>query len=402
MERAITLALLSTALTGCVSTSQLGRVESPDRQACIIVTTKAEHGIWVPGPEPPQTLGRWARCQVKVKGKSIYNSGFEDVGVYSSPFDFDAAWAPDSGHVAYRSIATFRILDRQGGVYPITIPYTNSLISSFKWISAKNLLLVVKEEPPVAKPKNIRIVRLSLNSGFSERYTQDVRESGFIFHCIGYEVQEISPYSDRVAFSDGLAVCVYDDAAGKVIARVPIPATLDGVWWESENRLILDLGASSSSEQFFRFDLEHGTMEDCTGSLWLLRHRKHVSATWFKPGDDFREHTEIPWNMAHIFAGSPDERALRQWISDKLPAETRLIYHGWYGSSLNDEVWLLNCRTGFASLTQQTTNRTVLLVPTIQVHNVAAELYSMGISLEESALLRSGDSIGRPATRTRT
>ena len=85
--------------------------------------------------------------------------------------------------------------------------------------------------------------------------------------------------------------------------------------------------------------------------------------------------------MAHIFAGSPAEQALRQWISDKLPPETKLIYHGWYGTSRTHEVWLLNCRVGFPLLTQQAPNRAGALVPTVHAFNLAAQLYSMGVTL---------------------
>ena len=219
--------------------------------------------MWLPGPEPPKTLGRWAKCVIQVKGRNVYSSGFESVGVYPYPFTFDAAWAPDSVHAAYRAINTLRILDRQGRMCPVEIPCTNSLISSFKWTSPQDLLLVIKEQSsPIwlyeFKPTTIRILRLNLDTGFSERYAQALSGPQFISHSIGYEIREISPFSDRVAFSDGPSVCVYDDNAGKVTTRIPIQGSLIGVWWEADDKLLLELRASPLSEQFIEYDLKTG------------------------------------------------------------------------------------------------------------------------------------------------
>jgi hypothetical protein len=186
-----------------------------------------------------------------------------------------------------------------------------------------------------------------------------------------------------VAFSDGNSACVYDDAAGKVIARVPIPASLDGVWWETDNKLLFDLGASSPSEQFFRYDLNDGTMEDCTTSLLPFEHRKYVSATWFKPEDDFSEHTAIPSSLIGLFSGSPAKEDLKQWVPDELLARTSVIYCGksFPSAQTVSEVWFLNSRTGFTSLEQQTSNRTVVQVPVNRSNDIAKELYSLGVKL---------------------
>jgi len=43
------------------------------------------------------------------------------------------------------------------------------------------------------------------------------------------------------------------------------------------------------------------------------------------------------------------------------------------------EVWLLNCREGFRSLTEASTNRTAVQVPIATVHDLAAELHSLRI-----------------------
>ncbi|HRZ34728.1 MAG TPA: hypothetical protein P5534_00010 [Candidatus Paceibacterota bacterium] len=137
MKQIIPFLVVAAILTGCSSASELARVRSPDGEACIIVATKEKRGMSLPGPEPPKTLAKRARFSVEVKGKIVHDTGDQDVGVYRSlPFALDVAWAPDSAHVAYRLLTTLRIVGRDGAVQQAGIVCTNSLISSFKWISS--------------------------------------------------------------------------------------------------------------------------------------------------------------------------------------------------------------------------------------------------------------------------
>ncbi len=359
---------------------------------------REQEGISIPGPEPPETIRKWARVVVEVKGRKVHDTGFKDVGRHQSvPWAFDVAWAPDSAHVAYRAITTLSIVDRHGQVHHADIPCTNSLISSFKWISEKELLVVVKEvDTPLelygypasyhgflAKAKRISILRVNLDGAIANRFVQHLANPAFAFHSIGFENQEISPFSSRVAFSDGTALCVYDDAHGNLTSNIPLNAPISGTWWEINNRLIINLGASPSIEQFVRVDLTSGAIEDCTATLRPLCHRKFLSPTWFQPGDDFSERTVIPWRSLHAFHGTRDEEDLKRWLPEKMPAKTSLIYHGWsYPShSIVSEVWFLNCPSGFHPLKQAANGRTVTLMPASQAYNVVHVLHSMGIKL---------------------
>lgn len=300
MKQIIPLVVAAAVLTGCSPASELARVRSPDGEACVIVATKEKRGIPLPGPEPPKTLAKWARFSVEVKGKKVHDTGDQDVGVYQSlPFALDVAWAPDSAHVAYRLLTTLRIVGRDGTVHQAGVVCTNSLISSFKWISNEELLVVVKEvdEPLdmfgypqhyhgyLAKAKRIKIVRVSLDGRVSERFTQPVNEPTFMFHSIGFHNQEISPYSDRVVFSNGAAVCVYDDTAGKVVAKAEITASVEGTWWQTSDKIILGLGLLSSSDRrFASFEVVDNKVRDITATLLPLWEGQWVSADWFRAG----------------------------------------------------------------------------------------------------------------------
>jgi len=254
----------------------------------------------LPGPEPPKTLAKWARVSVEVEGEKVYDTGDQDVGVYQPfPFAFDVSWAPDAAHVAYRMITTLRIVSRDGAVHNASSICTNSLISSFKWISNKELLVVLKEidEPLdmygyaqhyhgyLAKAKSIKIVRVNVDGGVSERFTQPVNEPTFMFQSIGFRNQQASPDSDRVVFSDGAAVCVYDDSAGKVVAKAAITGSLEGTWWDTKSRIILGLGLLSSSDRrFASFDLADSKLQDRTGALLPLWDGQWASVDWFRAG----------------------------------------------------------------------------------------------------------------------
>lgn len=265
----------------------------------------------MPGPEPAKTKGKWIRLTVSVDGKQVYDSGFEDVGVFQSlPFAVDLLWAPDSGHVAYRLITAFRIVNRAGKHQTFDIIKDNSLISSFQWTGNKELLVVSKKvDDPLdmygypqhyhgysTKAKNIRVLRVNLDSGITERFIGDVKDPTFMFRSIGFINQEISPTSNRVAFSDGTNLCVYDDMAGKLIRRVKIPqksapkpdlppdyppdaakavaalssepAQLEGIWWQTNDKLVAGVGLLGfPAKSFYTYVVSTNTMADVTGNL---------------------------------------------------------------------------------------------------------------------------------------
>lgn len=297
MKQIIPLAVAAALLTGCGSASELARVQSPDGDACIVVRTREKHGMPLPGPEPPRTQAKWARFSVEVKGKTVHDTGDQNVGVYQSlSFAFDVAWAPDSAHVAYRMITTLRIVGRDGAVHEAGIVCTNSLISSFKWISNEELLVVVKEIDErldmygypqhyhgyLAKAKGIRIVRVKSDGGVSERFAQPVKEPTFMFHSIGFENQEISPYADQVAFSDGSGLCVYDDRAARVLATVPITGDIQGTWWESKGAIVVGVGLLSGDKDFLRCDLANRSVQKCTSTLLPQWDGMWRQLDWFK------------------------------------------------------------------------------------------------------------------------
>lgn len=299
MKKCVLLFCLSCLVVSCTTSEyELARIPSPDGKGMALLVTKEKTGVPLPGPEPPRTKARWAKLTVSRDGKVIHGTGFEEVGVYQSgPFAFDLSWAPDSSLLAYRMLNTLRIIAKDGKVTSFDIVKDNALVSSFKWLSGKELLIVSKgiDEPlgmfgyPVhyhgylAKSTYIKVSKVNLDSGVAERFKQAVKNPTFLFHSIGFVNHEISPYSSRVAFSDGANITVYDDSNGKIVAKAPVAGSIEGIWWSDDDTVILGLGLlSAPKRQFAVFNVPDSAVKDATDKLLPLWGPSWGNGTWFK------------------------------------------------------------------------------------------------------------------------
>ena len=255
--------------------------------------------MWLPGPEPPKVKGQWVRLAVTVDGQTTYDSGFEDVGVYQPcDFAYDLAWSPDSGHVAFRAINTLRVVGKDGNLQSFDVTRDNALVSSFKWVGNRRLLVVAKQvaEPLdmfgypkhyhgyLTKSQNVKVFTVDLDAGVAGRFAVDVKEPTFMFRSIGFLNQEIAPATNRVAFSDGNAICVYDDASGKVVATAPVNGPIEGTWWDSSDRLIVGVGLLSGEKHFSMFDIKTGKLEDQSATYLPLWDSQWTHEDWFRSG----------------------------------------------------------------------------------------------------------------------
>lgn len=304
--------------------NELQQVKSPDGRSVAILFQKESRGLGLP-PEPPKVSERWARLKLTENGRTIYDSGDENLNIYQrSPFALDVMWSPDSNHLAYRHITSLRIIGLDGKACTPNVVPDDSVISSFRWIDKENLLVVSKgERYPLAmaekpfhyngyidKSKDIRITRLNLTKGKTECYQQAVNDPTFLFHSIGFCVEEISPKADRVAFSDGVNLCIYDDTIGKLLAKVTIPqkqvpksgsvaslasgemrenaAQIEGVWWQTNDRLVIGIGLLGSPDKsFYTYDIPSKAMIDVTSVLlpvWMGSNdaRNYKDADWYR------------------------------------------------------------------------------------------------------------------------
>jgi hypothetical protein len=272
---------------------EIDKVISPDGRAFAILTLREKVGPQYPGPEPRTVQHRWIRLVVINDGTKCYDSDFEDVEINQSISDgFDLAWSPDSAHVMYRSINKLRAIAKNGNTRSFAVVNGNCQVSSFKWIN-NNELLVLSKEPkdPLLYPKiyytrwkqsGIGVSRLYLDMGITMRFSQDVHEPNFICRSIGWQNQEFSPNSNRLAFSDGSHLCIYDDALGRIIATVPLEGDLWGVWWFDDNTVVVIWDLPNLDHRFAVWHIGNDALEDKTAILDSAWNGRFDNPNWFR------------------------------------------------------------------------------------------------------------------------
>ena len=147
----------------------------------------------------------------------------------------------------------------------------------------------------------IRITRLNLTKGKTERFRQKLDHATFLYHGLDFLMDEISPNADRVAFSDGAKLCIYDDTRGKLIEKIKIPQkpvpknvmpddvlrqALFGVWWKNNDKVIIRV-VQTPSDSFHTYEIPTKTLTDVTGNLlplWTGNHeaRNFRDTDWYK------------------------------------------------------------------------------------------------------------------------
>jgi hypothetical protein len=292
--------------------SQAYNVLSPDRKRTAVFTLTRRNSLPLP-PEAGRVLSRGARLEVKEAGRILFDSQEQRLSVWQSApwFAVDASWSPDSARLAYRIVASLEVVGPGGKPGLSWFDPAGFSVSSFRWTSNNRLLVVLKRGSPntwqggepalfqgyLDQAAEIRIARLDVESGTANiRISRRLKNPTFLFHSIGFAVEEISPTQARVAFSDGSKFYVYDDQAGKIIAEATIPRNelpkpnysgpeytagmaaavaamppkiaVEGIWWTYDDTLVIGVGLLSGSfSAFYRFDCKTGALTDCSSVL---------------------------------------------------------------------------------------------------------------------------------------
>lgn len=253
---------------------------------------KNKTGIPLPGPEPPPIQARWIKLTILNDNRVTYNTGFEEIGIYQSNFAFDLLWNYDSSLCVYRMQNQLRIIAKNGKTKTFGIIRDNVRISSFKWINNRELLVVSKglynrnESNLQARSTYVKVSRLNLYSGVTERFKQKVKNPQFMFRSIGFMNSEISPYSSSLAFSDGSNINIYDDDQQKIIAKAHINGSIEGIWWLNNNTVIIGQGLlSSPTMKFYAFNVKKSTVNDISSILlpiWSGNYGSYSDDNWFR------------------------------------------------------------------------------------------------------------------------
>lgn len=338
MKNVLTLLMIGLVATGAQAGSlgeifpgtysgELKQLKSPDGHFTAILTHKERHGLGLP-PEPPKTTARWVRLQLVKERKVVYDSGYEPLNIYqmSPELALDLIWSPDSSRIAYRYITKLRVIDAEGKVTNHDPPEADSSITCFRWIDNRNLAVVAKKggisnsgggatyfEGYIEEASDIWIGKLDPEKGYEKLHQQAVKGPTFLFHAIDFEVEEISPKGDKVAFSDGSNFCVFDLISKRMAAkfavpqeidRGPDPATLagdnedirkfvketaakpgeiEGLWWLDNDRVLMGVDLLGNYiYSFHSYDCATKDLSDRTKLLRPVWDRSYKNPNWFR------------------------------------------------------------------------------------------------------------------------
>lgn len=291
---------------------QICRLVSPDGHTLATLSCKMKHGFMLP-PESATVLGIWSRMTMENDGENIYDSSYERLNSYQSQASFalDLRWSPDSQHLAYRHISSLRIIGVAGDVVSCRLP-EELAVTSFRWIDNAQLLVVSKKPSSgldlAGKPywyqgyidnaTSIEISQVALSGSNTPVYSAVLDTPTFLFHSADFSLDEISPDGNRVAFSDGANLCIYDVMARKMLVKTELPqkpapkpdlsgadmndptiravteamavrpAQLEGVWWPMNDQLILGMGLLGGPvKSFYTYDIVTKVILDKTDKL---------------------------------------------------------------------------------------------------------------------------------------
>ena len=306
---------------------QLCRLVSPDGRAFATLTCKIKHGFTVP-PESARVWGIRSRLTLDNDGKKVYDSSYERLNSYQSQASFalDLRWSPDSRHLAYRHISTLRLIGVTGDVVFCRLP-EEMAVTSFCWIDNDQLLVVSKKPSSgldiagkpywyqgyIAEATGIEISIVALSGNCTRVYSAALDTPMFLFRSVDFALDEISGLSDRVAFSDGANLCIYDVAARKMLVKIGLPqkpapkpdltgpdmnapeiravteamaarpAQLEGIWWPTNDQLILGMGILGGPvKSFYTYDITTKVILDKTDTLLPAWDMSYQDTDWYR------------------------------------------------------------------------------------------------------------------------
>jgi len=294
--RVFSLGILFLASCGGTTQSTI-RIPSSKPQTVAILTLTRVDQARVPGDQRTGLKAFRAELQVDHNGAVVFSTGPEDIGPHQNSDALDVVWSATGNKLAYRNMNHLRLIALDGNHSSHNIGDAGRLMSSCKWLNDDELLIVTKRVKPfevqgrpiykgyITTAEDVQVLRLGNDGTLETRYTCPVDKPTFLFHSVAFKVDEISPYSDQVAFSDGRNICVYDDSSQKCILKTPVEGSVEGIWWIDKNTLLLGLGLLSSTERrFATVEIANGTLEDVTPKLrdhWKL-HANFQDAQWFR------------------------------------------------------------------------------------------------------------------------
>jgi hypothetical protein len=276
-------ALLACAvwLCGCSHTWHAPTIVSPDGTSEASVGYRERRGPWIPGRiELPKVQSRKDAFEVRRDGRIVFRTQPVELARGDRTCDdaLDVVWSPDSTQLAYRRNNDLHIIDLTSKTMR-ALPLADDLflITSFRWLDQSNLLVMLKESLGglgFSKAHSVRIVGVNIKtSGYEVLLDHPVDKPVLLFRSPLSRIEEISPYSERVAFSDGHHLKIFDANSMGFVADVALPGSIDGIWWHDEDRLLVGSGLLTRDYRFFTITVSDEITEEVTDQLvpvWMM------------------------------------------------------------------------------------------------------------------------------------
>jgi hypothetical protein len=281
----VALLALTMWLCGCSHTWHAPAVVSPDGMSEAMVGYRDRMGLWIPGSvEWPRILSRKDALRVRRAGRAIFRAQPIELGSEQTWFALDAIWSPDSTLLAYRRVYDLFIVDvANRTMNKLPLSDDSFIVTSFRWLDSSNLLVVLKDAVRgygrsyptyIDNATSLRIVAVNIKtSDYDILLEHPLNRPVFLFHSPLFRIEEISPYSERVAFSDGHHLKIFDTISMRFVADVALRGSIDGIWWRDEDRLLVGSGLLTRDYRFFTITVSDEITEEVTDQLvpvWMM------------------------------------------------------------------------------------------------------------------------------------
>ena len=281
----------------CATTSSPQQVlhkASPDGRFTAVAEMIQRHTFPIPGPEPPRTTAQYHTLRVLADGKIIFALPRQDLGgSYGIGHYVDLEWSPDSNRFAYRLLNELLVVEPlETRVLRFTAEQPNACISSFRWINGNKLVVLTKTVGShigpyptyIEKATGVDLWVLDIGHGrWQHVVNYPTQPVTYLFRSAEFRMDELSSFGSNAAFFDGTDLVIYDYAERRLVLRVPVNGSVEGVWWVDNDRCLVAVNSLSGTPQFFTVAVSDSKMEEVTGQLMPLWNRQYDNMRWFEP-----------------------------------------------------------------------------------------------------------------------
>ena len=247
---------------------------SPDGRWTAVITIKTVSGPAIPGPDPTPALSQEHQFSILDHGTTILKTPWHNPGTIGSLTyqGLDILWSTDSRQIAHRRGNDILLFDTSTRSLKTVRPVQDgSCIASYKWIAPDKLVILARYNPTATSDpgsayateyhRSVRIALVEYNivNDTSRQLATHEADAAYTFRSLSVDGHELSPFGDRVAFSNRRTICVYDWSAAKWLAEKPLDDNVHAISWADADHLRLSIGPTPTASSDWEYSIkDHG------------------------------------------------------------------------------------------------------------------------------------------------